>query len=207
MTLAPRLMSVVILMVSVAALAAQAVVSYGLAGGGSLLNLVWIMAAYFTVWINLVVAVTFGWLLFTARVGTAGWHGGLLLWIGTVGLIYNTILRGIWAPVGLGWWADQGLHTAVPVLCVVWWVGIAPKSPLGWGHPLRWAVLPVVYCIYALIRGQMTGLYAYPFIDVGVLGAGRTALNVVGLTAGFIFGGYLVVQASRFLPDKSMQTD
>ena len=200
MTLASRLMSFVIFVATLAALGAQTVVSDRLAGGVSVIELVWIMAAYFTIWINLVVAVTFGWILFTGRVGTAGWYGGLLLWIGTVGLIYNTILRGIWAPVGLGWWADQGLHTAVPVLCAIWWLGFAPKAPLDWGHPWRWAVLPVVYCIYALIRGQMTGAYAYPFIDVGVLGAGRTALNVVVLTFGFVLAGYGIVGLARVLP-------
>ena len=200
MTLASRLMSFVIFVVTLAALGGQTVVSDRLAGGVSVTELVWIMAAYFTIWINLVVAVTFGWILFTGRVGTAGWYGGLLLWIGTVGLIYNTILRGIWAPVGLGWWADQGLHTAVPVLCAIWWLGFAPKAPLDWGHPWRWAVLPVVYCIYALIRGQMTGAYAYPFIDVGVLGAGRTALNVVVLTFGFVLAGYGIVGLARVLP-------
>lgn len=200
MTLASRLMSFVIFVVTLAALGAQTVVSHRLAGGVSATELVWIMAAYFTIWINLAVLVTFGWILVAGRVGPAGWHGGLLLWIGTVGLIYNTILRGIWAPVGLGWWADQGLHTAVPVLCAIWWLGFAPKAPLGLGHPWRWAVLPVVYCIYALIRGQMTGAYAYPFIDVGALGAGRTALNVVMLTFGFVLAGYGIVGLARVLP-------
>ena len=49
----------------------------------------------------------------------------------------------------------------------------------------------------------MTGVHAYPFIDMGELGTGRTALNVAVLTAGFIVGGYLVVWVSRFLPDRA----
>ncbi len=203
MTLAPRLMSVVILMVSVAALAAQAVVSYRLTGASSVLALFWVMAAYFTVLVNLIVAVSFAAIFMTGRIGSAGWHGGLFLWIGTVGLIYHTILAGIWAPQGLGWWADQGLHTAVPLLCLIWWVRCAPKSPLTRWHPLRWAVVPLAYCIYALLRGQMTGVYAYPFIDVGVLGVGRTALNVAMLTLGFVFAGYGVVVLARVLPDQA----
>ena len=120
MTLAPRLLSVVILGVSLAALAAQAVVSFRLTGAASVLALFWVMAAYFTVLINLIVAVSFGVMLLTGRIGSAGWHGGLVLWIGTVGLIYHTVLAGIWEPQGLGWWADQGLHTATPVLVGVW---------------------------------------------------------------------------------------
>jgi hypothetical protein len=70
---------------------------------------------------------------------------------------------------------------------------VAPKSPLTRWHPLRWAVLPLIYCIYALVRGRMTGTYPYPFIDVGILGPAQTALNVVGLTAGFVAGGYVLL--------------
>lgn len=200
MTRPQYLMSLLILVVTCAALLAQAVVSYRLTGGGSVLYVLWIMGAYFTVLINLIVAITFGWMLGTGKVGTAGWHGALILWIVTVGLIYNTILAEIWNPQGLGWWADLGLHTAVPLLCVVWWFVFAPKSPLTLWHPLRWAVLPLVYCVYALLRGQMTGAYAYPFIDLTVLGPGRTALNVVILTVGFVLAGYGVVLLARLLP-------
>lgn len=200
MTIAPRLMSVLIFVVSIAALAAQAVVSDRLTGADSILVLFWVMAAYFTVLVNLIVAVSFGLIAVTGRIGSAGWHGALVLWIGTVGLIYHTVLAGIWQPQGLGWWADMGLHTAVPVLCAVWWMGFAPKSPLIRWHPLRWAVLPLIYCIYALLRGQVTGVYPYPFIDVGVLGMGRTALNAVVLTLGFVLAGYLVVGIARVLP-------
>lgn len=200
MTQTSRLLIILILAVTLAALAAQSVVSFRLIGGGNVLRLFWVMGAYFTIWINVIVAVTFALMLVTGGLGTAGWHGAVVLWIGTVGLIYNTILLGIWAPQGLGWWADMGLHTAVPLLCLFWWVAFAPKSPLTIGHPLRWAVLPLVYCIYALVRGQMTGLYAYPFIDVGVLGWVRTVLNCVVLTVGFVLAGYAVVLVARVLP-------
>ncbi len=188
-----RLLTIVIFAVSMAALAAQAVVSYRLTGAPSLPVLFWVMAAYFTVLVNLIVAVSFGVILVTGRIGSAGWHGGLLLWIGTVGLIYHAILAKIWQPQGLGWWADEGLHTATPLLVAVWWLGFAPKSPLTRWHPWRWAAVPLAYCIYALVRGQVAGIYPYPFIDLRVLGVGRTALNVVVLTAGFVLGGYLLL--------------
>ena len=195
-----RLLTIVIFAVSLAALAAQAVVSYRLTGAPSLPVLFWVMAAYFTVLVNLIVAVSFGVILVTGRSGRAGWHGGLLLWIGTVGLIYHSVLAGIWQPQGLGWWADQGLHTATPLLVAVWWLGFAPKSPLTRWHPWRWAMVPLAYCIYALVRGQMTGVYAYPFIDVGLLGAGRTALSVLVLTLGFVLAGYGIVLLARTVP-------
>ena len=200
MTKLARLMCIVIFATSIAALTAQAVVTYRLIGTGSLTLMIWVLAAYFTVLTNLIVAVSFGAMLATSRVFSAGWQGGLLLWIGTVGLIYHTVLAGIWDPQGLGWWADQGLHTAVPVLVGVWWLGFAPKSPLDVWHPLRWAGVPLLYCLYALVRGQMTATYPYPFIDMGLLGPGRTAMNVVLLAVGFVLAGYGLVFLARILP-------
>ena len=200
MTKLARLMCIVIFATSIAALAAQAIVSDRLIGAGSLPQLFWVMAAYFTVLTNLIVAVSFGAMMATGRVFSAGWQGGLLLWIGMVGLIYHTVLAGIWDPQGLGWWADQGLHTAVPVLVGVWWLRFAPKSPLDVWHPLRWAGVPLLYCIYALLRGQMTATYPYPFIDMGLLGPGRTAMNVVILALGFVLAGYGLLFLARILP-------
>ena len=206
MTNLARLMCFVIFATSIAALAAQAIVSDRLIGAGSLPQLLWVMAAYFTVLTNLIVMVSFGLMMATGRVFSAGpifsagWQGGLVLWIGMVGLIYHTVLAGIWAPQGLGWWADQGLHTAVPMLVGVWWLGFAPKSPLDVWHPLRWVGVPLLYCVYALLRGQMTGTYPYPFIDMGLLGPGRTAVNVVVLALGFILAGYGLLLLARILP-------
>jgi hypothetical protein len=192
-----RLLATLIALVAMAALLLQDLVSTVLLGRPGAWSVVWAMAAYFTVLTNLIVAVSFAQVAATGRTAPAGWHGGVVLWIGTVGLIYHAVLAGIWDPQGLAWWADQGLHTATPVLSLVWWLAFAPKAPLTIWHPLRWALWPLAYCAYALIRGQATGAHPYPFIDMGVLGATRTALNVLGLTTGFTFGGYLLMWVAR----------
>lgn len=199
MTSAARLMAILIAATAIAALVAQGVVSAGLAGDASPLRVIWTMAAYFTVLVNLLVAFHFLRVSVQGRMGTAGWNGAMLVWIVTVGVTYHIALSGLWAPKGMAWWADQGLHTATPVLVVIWWLAFAPKSPLEWRHPWLWAILPLVYCVYALLRGVVTGAYAYPFIDLAALGPLRTALNVAGLTLGFVLGGYGLLVVARSL--------
>jgi hypothetical protein len=42
-------------------------------------------------------------------------------------------------------------------------------------------VFPVVYGVVALIKGAVTGKYAYFFIDVGKYGLGQVLLNILAL--------------------------
>jgi hypothetical protein len=64
-------------------------------------------------------------------------------------------------------------------------------------HPLFWSAYPIVYLVYALIRGGIGGSYPYPFIDVAFLGYGRTMINSLGLLVVFIALGLLFVALSR----------
>lgn len=135
----------------------------------------WQLAGFFTVLTNVLVTVHLlvvakGWAM------PAGRAAGLLLSILVVGLIYHLLLAGLWDPQGLAWWADQGLHTAMPLGYLAWWLAFAPKN-VGRRDLPMWLVWPLLYAIYALIRGSVTGFWPYPFLDAGVLGWARVALN------------------------------
>lgn len=187
-----RLTALVIAALAIAALTAQFIVSHRLLAPAGPLRVIWEMAAYFTVLTNVLVVLTFARIAATRRIGSAGWHGGLLLWIATVGLIYHAVLARLWSPQGLAWWADQGLHSMTPLLVLLWWLAFAPKSPLTLSHPLRWAAYPLAYAVFALLRAAFTRQYPYPFIDLASLGPWRTALNIAALTAAFVLGGHAV---------------
>jgi predicted nucleic acid-binding protein len=49
------------------------------------------------------------------------------------------------------------------------------------------------YFAYALARGSIEGRYAYPFIDLGALGAAQVALNAALIAAAFLVAGMAVV--------------
>ena len=116
-----------------------------------------------------------------------------------IGLGYHLLLAGIWAHQGPAWWADQGLHTAVPVLVVVWWLAFAPKSGLKWYDAVRWLIWPVLYADYALVRGLASGFYPYPFLDISVLGVAQVMINVGILLAVSLALGLLFVAVARVI--------
>ncbi len=184
--------------VAVLALAGQFVVSAGLLGQPGPAAVIWNMAGYFTVLTNLLVAGT----LIAAATGArvSDWLAGTIASAMVVtGVVYHSVLSGLWAPVGLAWWADQGLHTAVPVLTLVWWTAAAPKRAPSPAKAASWLIWPLIYLIYAIGRQALTGFVAYPFLDLAGLGAGRVAVNALLVMALFIAVAGLLLVVARFV--------
>ena len=161
-----------------------------------LLDSLWRMAGFFTILTNLLVAahmaaIARGWQIGASRAA------GLVVSIGMVAIVYHAVLARLWAPQGLAWWADQGLHTAVPLATLLWWLAFAPKD-VGWRDLPVWLIWPLAYCAYAVTRGLMTGFWPYPFLNIDVLGWGLVAVNVAGLVLAFAaLGAGVVVLARR----------
>lgn len=159
----------------------------------------WLMAGFFTILTNGLIAlhlfaVVKGWQIPASRAA------GLLLSITVVGLIYHILLARLWNPQGLGWWADQGLHTAVPLGYFGWWLAFAPKAVRRRDVPV-WLIWPACYGGYAMIRGAMTGFWPYPFLNADALGWPAVAMNLALLLLVFAgLGVALLVIASRLQP-------
>jgi hypothetical protein len=158
---------------------------------------------YFTVLTNIVVAVTLSLARWGGNSPAARWcrhtsvATGVLLSIVLVGLGYHVLLRDIWDPHGWAWVADGVLHYATPQLCLLHWWTSVPTTHLPWTEPLRWATWPLVYVVYALLRGEWLHRYPYPFLDVAVLGYGRVLVNASGLLVIFLLLGSVLVAISR----------
>jgi len=191
-----------------AALALQLVLSIGLAasGGRPVAWGVFMYLGYFTILTNLLVALALtaaatpsqaGLWRFFRRSGVASATAANIT---VVGLVYFFVLRHIWSPQGLLWLADMLLHYAMPLLFLAYWWIAVPARGLRWGDILSWWIYPLGYLVYALVRGAVAGVYPYPFIDVGALGYGRTAINAAGVTLGFSLVAALLVAIGRSKP-------
>ena len=167
-------------------------------GGGLVVFL-----GYFTVLTNILVGVSLALPLLARRSAAgrffsrAGVLAGIAVNIAFVGLSYHFLLRKTWNPEGLQWIADMALHYAIPALYVLYWGLLSPKGALRWTHPLWWSAYPAGYLAYALVRGEITGSYPYPFIDVAAIGVGRTLRNAFGLLAAFDLLGAAFVLFAR----------
>ncbi|WP_034297171.1 Pr6Pr family membrane protein [Herbaspirillum sp. RV1423] len=103
-----------------------------------------------------------------------------------VGIAYNLLLRQLWQPAGFRALVNESLHTVIPLLSMVYWIFFVPSFQPSLKKSLLWLVYPVVYLFVTLWRGDNSGFYPYPFINVRDLGYPHVLLNSVGLFAGFL---------------------
>ncbi|MGH1369631.1 MAG: Pr6Pr family membrane protein [Maritimibacter sp.] len=165
----------------------------------SLVRTLWTMGMYFTILTNLILAVSFTIMGLKRAYLAQAWLMSMTLWIAIVGVVYHTLLAHLYAFTGLDWWTDFSLHTAAPILTALWWLALAPKSGLQFRHAPIALIWPLLYVLYALIRGQFTGTYPYPFIDVSALGWPGVAMNSIGLTVTFALGGLCFVGVGKLI--------
>ena len=196
MTLSPaaRRFAALIALVAAAALATQVVASAGAAGGMPLWRVVWRLMRYFTILTNILVCVTFLRVAVTGRGPGAAWGGGMVVWIVVVGVVnYTLLLRSY---TGLQVWSDIGLHAAVPLAVLGWWLIWGARGQT-WRAALLWLIWPLVYVVYALLRGGVTGRYPYYFIDPGAVGWDGLMLWILALAGVFLLAGLALVALAR----------
>lgn len=103
-----------------------------------------------------------------------------------VGLVYYLLLRNVGNQHGLGLFIERALHYITPPLFVLDWLLFVPKQGVGWKVGLASLGFPLVYIVWTLAHGALTGWYPYPFIDVPDLGYPRVLKNMAGLVASFL---------------------
>jgi hypothetical protein len=126
-----------------------------------------------------------------------------------VGWVVTAILM-----VGIGFWLIGGrliigktalenilLHGATPLLALVFWVGFAVRG-VTCKSVLPWMVWPAFYWPYALIRGGLTGEYAYGFLNPARNGVTGVATMLAALVALYAVCGLIVVGIDRLLSRK-----
>jgi hypothetical protein len=197
-----RIMAAAIALVALTGFAAQFHASLGRLG--SLADTAWVVLRYFTVIANLLVAAVFAGIA-AGRAGfaTPSLLGGVTLAILLVGVVFGLLLNGMFEMSDGDRFADLLLHKITPVLVPLWWLTFAPKGLLNGHDPWRWISLPVIYLAYALARGALEGVYAYPFMDVEKIGWLRTEANAVVLGVGFLAAGYALVWLDKLIGRRS----
>lgn len=174
-----------------------------LAAGDGLAGALVFYFSFFTVLTNILVASALALPLlapasaggrFFARPAVAT---GVATNIALAGLVYSLVLRQLWNPQGLQRVADFVLHDVMPVLFLIYWWIAVPKRELRWAHVAGFLLYPIVYFIYVMLRGALTGAYPYPFIDAAALGIGRALLNALGILVGFAVTGLVFIFLGR----------
>ena len=99
--------------------------------------------------------------------------------------IYHTLLAGLWRPTGLQLLADVLLHTVTPVLFLIDFLAFPPGDAARWSSAWKALIFPLVYGVWSLVHGAVSGFYPYPFLDVAKRGYGAVLVTMLLMGAGF----------------------
>ena len=152
--------------------------------------------SFFTILTNTLVALFFTSKI-TRKMNIFNKHGALTsitTFILIVGLVYQLVLRATWNPTGLQLIIDELLHTIIPIYVFMYWLRYAKSNNFKIKYILPWLAYPILYIVYIMIRGNLSGFYPYPFLNVSKIGLQQSIINIsVILIVSLILMSFLIL--------------
>ncbi|MGE6555598.1 Pr6Pr family membrane protein [Exiguobacterium artemiae] len=151
--------------------------------------------SYFTILSNLFLALV---LLITASSNkmfqrATSFRGAAALYMTITGIVYFVLLRGLeeslQTPIP---WVNTVLHYVMPLVGLLDWLLIRSPSRLSRNQFLSWLLFPLLYLVYSLIRGSLTGFYPYPFLNASKQGVFIVTVSCLVIMITFIAVGSLL---------------
>lgn len=161
--------------------------------------------SYFTILSNIVVAVSFTFAAVSPRsaigkiVDRPGVRTAIAVYIIVTGVVYLFLLSHLSPPGRMLRVANILLHYVVPVVYFADWLVFVPKGTLVRKQVLNWLAFPLLYAVYTLIHGGLTGFYPYFFLNVTKLGYPGVLLCCAFLLVCFILLGLFLVAIDRWM--------
>jgi len=132
-----------------------------------------------------------------------GVRAALASYILMVSVVYHVMIVPYWNPQGFTWLTATGLNTVMPILYIIDWLFFAEKRPVFYKHLPYWLIFPAVYGATSIVRGLLTNVYPYPFLNVADLGIGNVLLNMSGLVAVFAVVGPIFIAVGHLISDRT----
>lgn len=148
------------------------------AGNGTPVQITMRFFFFFTILTNILVAVCMTSLFLGGKTfAKPSTLTAITLYIVVVGIVYNTVLRGLIELHGWNRVVDELLHLVIPVLVLIYWLVFVPKNSLQWKNAWPWTLYPLIYLLLVMIRGPIVHEYPYPFLNVDNFGYAKVAIN------------------------------
>ena len=175
----------------------------------SIAETLFVYLGYFTVWANVLIALAFTAPLLNPDRKLADFfmrpavRAALATYILMVSVVYHMLIVPYWNPQGFTWLTATGLNTVMPILYIIDWLFFAEKCPIFYKHLPYWLIFPAVYGVTSIIRGFLTNVYPYPFLNVAELGIGDVLFNMFGLVAVFAVVGPIFIKVAHLISDRT----
>ncbi|CAA9529452.1 MAG: hypothetical protein AVDCRST_MAG73-792 [uncultured Thermomicrobiales bacterium] len=128
-------------------------------------------------------------------------RGAAALYLSITGVVYGLLLSGYQEALQTTIpWVDTALHRVIPIVMVIDWLLVPPRTRLTLRRALIWLAYPALYAVYSWVRGGVVDWYPYPFLDPRNAGGwAAVAAYAAAITAGALLFAWLVVQSGNRL--------
>ncbi len=164
--------------------------------------------SFFTILTNTLVAIYFTLFVIGKSVNRENFFNrpgvltAITVYITIVGLVYQVVLRKIWEPTGLQMVVDELLHSIIPVCVIIFWYLSENKPAVRWQQIPGWLIYPLIYLGFIVFRGNLSGFYPYPFVDITVLGFQKVLINASLLIGVFLVLSLIFIISGKVLDRK-----
>ena len=154
--------------------------------------------SYFTIWSNILVAITTTMIYRNMNRSSQSlkvMRLSSLMMITVTMLVYILILAPDANPQSWNVYTNLLLHYITPPVTILVWLFFGPRKWISWKIIFSALLIPITYIVYTFARGAVFGKYPYGFVNVvelGYVGAliGTGVVLVLGL---FIFLIYFII--------------
>lgn len=107
-------------------------------------------------------------------------RGGAVVYMSVTGVVFAVLLSGTNVDTAIPW-VNSVVHEVMPIVLVADWLLDPPQMRLSLRQGALWLSYPLVWIVYELIRGAITGKYHYPFLNPANGGYGAVFLYSVAI--------------------------
>jgi hypothetical protein len=157
--------------------------------------------SYFTIWSNLLAAIIFTMLAINPNRTSSLFrvlHLDAIVMMIVTGIVYNVLLN-TGGHEGWDFWSNGIQHTWGPILVFIVFVICGPRGWISSRTIFASLILPILWLVYALIRGSVTGAYPYDFLDVNANGMASVLAFVAQIVVFAIILGYLLLLIDKLM--------
>lgn len=123
-------------------------------------------------------------------------RGAAVVYMTVTGVVFTLLLRGTDVDTTIPW-VNTVVHEAGPLFILADWFVVPPRRRISSAQSLLWLAFPLVWTIYTVIRGAVSGRYPYPFLDPANGGYATVAVYMIVILVFMLLLSLAVAAASR----------
>lgn len=123
-------------------------------------------------------------------------RGAAVVYMTVTGVVFTLLLRGTDVDTTIPW-VNTVVHEAGPLFILADWFVLPPRRSISAAQSILWLAFPLVWTIYTLIRGAISGRYPYPFLDPANGGYATVTVYMIVILVFMLLVSFAVAWTAR----------